>query len=685
MKISTEWLKEYVDVPESPTRLKADLAMKGLLVEGIDEINGTPVLDIEITSNRPDCLNHIGMAREVAALYGRSLRQPPVKENLKIDNDTIPFAIEIADPELCPRYTGLVMDGVTVGPSPEWMQRRLEAAGMRPLNNIVDITNYVLLEMGHPMHAFDFDRLRGGKIVVRRSAPGAMFETLDGVERRLDGDMLMINDSEVPVAIAGVMGGLDSEIASSTARVLLEAAYFQPASIRRTSRRLGLSTEAAYRFERGADWDITVTAVARAAYLIEQLAGGRIAGSLKDVYPVRKAPVQITLSGKRTNALLGVELTDAFIETTLRQLEFRLEKVEEGNWNVICPTFRADMELDADLIEELARFHGYDNIPTTLPPSQTAGIHSPVYALENTIRETLCGYGHCEAVNLSFAAEADHLEFPPTVTEENDRMAVRNPLTEDTRYMRTTLVSGLVRSARRNFNFGQHNIRLFEIGKTYFPGKGGVPSERNVLGILGTGGFYDTNWLNGEPIYTFYHLKGLIEALLQRLGVRGVAIEPAQGVVWLDAADAAGIKVGGKTVGAMGTLASELQEKFKLRQPVLLAEIDLDRLKPMTFTPIVYEPLPKLPAAERDLSIVVARELSFQKIYSGIEGLHLAELMDIQLIDVYEGEKIPEGKVSLTLRLTFLDREKTLTIEKIQDFMNAITAFLTTNYGAGLR
>ena len=682
MKISVEWLKEYVEVLESPAGLKADLSMKGLLVEDIAESAGTPVLDIEITSNRPDCLSHIGIAREVAAIYDRRLKMPPVEENLFIENDTIPFGIEIADPELCPRYIGLVMDGVKIEPSPEWMQKRLEAAGMRPLNNVVDITNYVLLEMGHPLHAFDFDILRGGKIVVKRSDPGAAFKTLDDVERKLDGDMLMINDGEGPVAVAGVMGGLDSEIAQSTTRVLLEAAYFQPASIRRTARRLGLSTEASYRFERGADWDNLVRSIARACYLIKQLAGGRVAGSLKDVYPARKNPTRIELCRSRASTLMGVELTDDFIEKTLNRLEFTLEKTGEGKWTVICPTFRADMEFEADLIEELARFYGYDNIPVTFPPSMTAGIFSPVYELENTIREALCGYGHSEAVNLSFAGEADHTDFPPLT---GDRVAVRNPLTEDTRYMRTTLAAGLVRAAKRNFNVSQHNVRFFEIGKTYFPGKDGLPSERNALGILGTGGFYDSNWLNTEPIYTFYHLKGLVEALLKRLRIAGYVIEPLAGIEWLAPDDAACIRVGEEIVGVLGTLSPALEEKYKMRQPVLLAEIDLEKIAPMAFAPITYEPLPKLPSAERDLSVIVSKDIAFQAIRAGIEGIGIAELTDIRLIDVYEGEKIPEEKVSLTLRLTFLDREKTLTIERIQEFMNNVLAFLNTSYGAELR
>jgi phenylalanyl-tRNA synthetase beta chain len=681
MKISIEWLKEYVDINESPEKLKEDLSMAGLLVEGVSEAPGTVVLEVEVTSNRPDCLSHVGMAREIAALYSRPLRYPPVQKELSIPSERVPYKIEIKDKDLCPRYVGLVLDGVRVGTSPEWMQRRLEAAGMRPLNNIVDITNYVLLEMGHPLHAFDFDVLRGGKIVVGRAKQGERFRTLDGADRDLDGDMLMINDGEGPVAVAGVMGGLNSEISLSTKRVLLESAYFQPASVRRTSKKLGLSTEASYRFERGADWENTVPAIARTCRLIEELAGGRIAGSLQDVYPVKKEPVRILLKRGNAAALLGVDISAEFIESTLARLEFKLDRQGKDAWNVTCPTHRADMELEADLIEELARFYGYQNIPATLPPGTTAGIHSPVYALENAIREILTGQGYYEAVNLSFASEADHGEFPPL---EGGRVAVRNPLTEDTQYMRTTLAPGLVRSAKRNFNYDERRVRLFEIGKVYRPGPDGSPSERNTVAILGTGGFTGQNWAKSSPEYGFYHIKGALETLLRGIRVRSFEIESTDAAGWL-AADAAVVKAEGEVLGVLGSLAPELEEKYKLKQPVYLAELDFERLAGYAFSPIRYEALPRFPSVERDMSIVIDKDLAFKSIRDGISGLSIAELTGLDLIDVYEGEKIPAGKLSLTLRLTFQDRERTLTVDRVQGFIDTVLSYLMNNYKAGLR
>jgi len=682
MKISIEWLKEYVDIKESPEKLKEDLSMIGLLVEAIADVQGTVVLEVEVTSNRPDCLSHIGMAREIAALYDRPLRYPAIQQNLSISPDRVLYKIEISDADLCPRYVGLVLDGIRVGASPEWMQRRLEAAGMRPLNNIVDITNYVLLEMGHPLHAFDFDVLRQGKIVVGRAKPGERMRTLDGADRVLDGEMLLINDGGGPVAIAGVMGGLNSEISLSTKRVLLESAYFQPASVRRTSKKLGLSTEASYRFERGADWENTVPAIARTCLLIEQLAGGRIAGSVQDVYPGKKTPVRISLQRKNAAALLGVDLSNAFVESTLKRLGFQLEPKGKDSWDVVCPTYRADMELEADLIEELARFYGYQNIPATLPPGKSVGSPSPVSGIEKAVRAIMTGQGYYEAVNLSFASETDHTEFPPL---DGDRIGVRNPLTEDTQYMRTTLAPGLVRSAKRNFNYDQHRVRLFEIGKVYRPGPDGKPSERNTLGILGTGGFVDQNWINPRAEYTFFHMKGVLAALLRGIRIHSFEIESTNAAGWLNPADAAILKIAGETIGVLGALSPGLEEKYKMKQPVYLAELDFERLARHAFAPIQYESLPRYPLVERDLSIVVDRGLAYRAIQKGIAALGIGELTGVDLIDVYEGEKIPSGKVSLTLRLTFQDRERTLTVDRVQGFVDTVLSFLINTYGAGLR
>jgi phenylalanyl-tRNA synthetase beta chain len=681
MKINLDWLNEYVDVPETTARIKDDLTMAGLVVESHTDFNGSAVLELEVTSNRPDCLSHIGVAREVAALFGRSVREPKRRRKLSIRRERIPFSIEIQDPGLCPRYVGLVMDGVRVAPSPEWMQRRLESCGMRPLNNIVDITNYVLLEMGHPLHAFDFHRLKQGKIVVARASAGQKMTTLDGVERELDADMLLINDGAGPVAIAGVMGGLESEITEATSTVLLECAYFNPASVRRTSKKLGLSTEASYRFERGADWDDLVAATGRMCQLIEELAGGRIAGSMQDVYPAPLQPARIGLRRSRAERLLGVELSDSFIEETLRKLKFRPARRGKGAWEVTCPSYRADMELEADLVEEVARFHGYQNIPATIPPATAAGQESPVHPFQSAARHLLTGLGYCEAINLSFAAAEDERLFEQG---HGARAMIRNPLTEETQYLRTSLVPGLIRSVRRNFSHDSYDVRLFEIGKVYGRESGKVV-ERVRLGIVGTGNFAGNNWLNPAGNYSYFHLKGVVVSLVAGLRGEDVAITAGAAAPWLSPVDASTMSVGQQPVGVLGSLHPALQEELKLRQPVFVAEIDFEELSRHVFRPARYSAAPRFPAVQRDLSLVVPHSVTYGAVRQGILGLNIAELVGIELVDIYEGEKIPAGRLSMTLRFTFQDRDRTLTVDRVQAFGDNLLTFLRETFGATQR
>jgi phenylalanyl-tRNA synthetase beta chain len=682
MKISVAWLREMVEIPESPEELREPLSRLGLVVESLTRYGDDSVLEIEVTSNRPDCMSHLGIARELSAFYRRPLEKPPAAGRLRLSREEIPYTIEIKDPALCPRYTGLVMDGIHVAPSPGWMQRRLEAAGMRPLNNIVDITNYVLLELGHPLHAFDFQRLGGGKIVVARAQPGQKLTTLDGVERELDHEMLMINDARGPVAIGGVMGGLDSEITERTRTVLLECAYFHPASIRRTAKKLGLATEASYRFERGADWDDTISAIARTSRLIQEIAGGHVAGSLRDIYPRKLKPARLRLRRSRAEALLGVKLKDSFITSTLKRLGFESAGASAGVWRVTCPTYRADMELEADLIEEVARFYGYDNIPATFPGSRTSGLPSPVSRVESAARGILLGLGYSESVNLSFAGQSEHVEFGDA---GGGRVFIKNPLTEETGFLRATLASGLVRTAKRNFNHEQRDLRLFEIGKVYRLDSNGRPGERDTLGILGTGDFAGHNWHHPGGNYDFFHLKGVISALLR--GMRSLPWEmvPAPEVPWLNPANAATLVIEGARVGCAGSLHPALEEQYKLKQPVFLAEIDFEQVARSVFTPVQYQILARYPVAQRDLSVIVARDIPYRDLRLGILNLQMAELMSVDLVDVYEGEKIPAGKLSLTLRFVFLDREKTLTVDRVQSFSDNVLNFLRNNYGAELR
>ena len=682
MKISTEWLREFVELPDDLQQLRQDISMAGLVVESATPAAGTTVLELEITSNRPDCLSYRGIAREIAALYGTRVRAFPGIRKLILDEEQVPFSIEIRDPDLCPRYVGLVMDRVRVAPSPEWMQRHLIDSGLRPVNNIVDITNYVLLELGHPLHAFDFDRLHEGRIVVARAAAGQKMVTLDGIERTLDEEMLLIRDGAGPVAIAGVMGGLHSEIHEGTSRVLLECAYFQPRSVRRTSKKLGLTTEASYRFERGADWDCPPAAVTRTAYLMRRLAGARVAGNLRDVYPAPLAPAAIELNQARTEALLGVRLSPAFITGTLRRLQCRPVRSAKGTWKVQCPTFRPDLEMEADLIEEIARFHGYQNIPATVPPATTAGKEAPGHACERSVRGLLLGMGYTEVVNLSFAGAEETQRFP---VAGGEALKIRNPLTEETQYLRGFLAPGLLRTARHNFHHHAREVRIFEIGRVFRRDPGGDIRERTALGILGTGGLAHRNWRYPDPGYDFFHLKGAVAALLDGMRCAPYEIVPESGIPWLSDAAAGALLIDGRPLGWIGVLHPEIEEELKLKQPVYLAEIDFQELSRHLLQPVAYAPLARFPGVDRDLSIVVSRETSYGKLSQGIRNLRIAELSSLELLDVYEGDPIPEGKVGMTLRLTFLDREGTLTVDRVQGFSDTIRNFLAADFGAELR
>jgi phenylalanyl-tRNA synthetase beta chain len=679
MKISIEWLRDYVRLPEDLARLRADLSMIGLVVEAVAGEEAAPIFEVEVTSNRPDCLSYLGIAREIAALYGSRLKKRPAAKALRAETESIPYAIEIRDPDLCPRYVGLVLDGIRVAQSPAWMQRRLEASGMRAVNNVVDITNYVLLEHGHPLHAFDFDQLHGGKIIVARARAGQRMLTLDGVERELDEEMLLINDGAGPVAIAGVMGGLNSEIGTETARVLLECAYFKPASVRRTSKKLGLSTEASYRFERGADWEGTVPAIARTCELICQIAGGRIVGSIQDIYPNPIAPVEIDLARAHAEALLGVRLKPAQLETTLKRLNFGIKRTGRGVWRVQCPTYRADMELEADLIEEIARFYGYQNIPTTVPAGRSPGEPAPAHQHEREARRILLGLEYSECVNLSFASAEDQRQFPP---EEGQLLRIKNPLTEDTELMRGHIAPGLVRAARHNFNYGQHQIRLFEIGKVFQRSADGTLVERDALGILGTGNLTAPSWIDGTREYGLYHLKGAVTALLGSLRSAPAEIIASAAVPWLEGASAASIVLGGRRLGWMGRLHPDLEEEYKFRQPIFVAEIDFQGLVPHLFSPAKFDPLPRFPSVERDISMVLPKSVAYGELQQGILGLHIKELAGLDLVDIYEGEPIAAGRASVTLRLTFLDREGTLTVDRVQSFSDNIRAYLRDTFGA---
>ncbi|MBZ5514622.1 MAG: phenylalanine--tRNA ligase subunit beta [Acidobacteriia bacterium] len=546
MKVSLNWLKEFVDVPVEPRQLRADLTMLGLNVESLAAAGGDWVLDAEITTNRPDCLSHYGVAREAATFYRRPLKRLefPVKESAAPTSSEI--SIEIADPDLCWRYCGRVVRNVQVGPSPEWLQKRLEAVGQRPINNVADVTNYVLMELGHPLHAFDLSRLRQRKIIVRRAKAGEHLKTLDGIDRTLTPDQLVIADAQRAVALAGVMGGEESEISSSTRGVLLESAWFEPTSIRRTSKAHGMHTEASHRFERGADIQMAPLALDRAATLIAELAGGEILRGMVDVHPHPQLREALILRRATILRVLGAEISWEEVERILRGLGFQTERRAMEGWSVAPPSFRPDVSREVDLVEEVARHYGYDKLPArlrTVPPRVEKDL---VREKELAISARLVALGYREIIPSSMVDPAENERF-------TDRPSIKlaNPLSQEASALRSSAMPSMLRALRWNLDRGQSDLRFFEVGRTYSPRAEGLADERRVLALGLTGNRRGVSVHDGERALDFFDLKGDLEALFDAFGMNGLRFE-ATGCNYFEAARSGRFMLGQETLRDRG-------------------------------------------------------------------------------------------------------------------------------------
>ncbi len=647
------------------------------------------VLEIEVYPNRPDHLSVYGIAREVAALTGGSLRRPETEVDEADQAAEEVASVEVLDPDLCPRYIARVIRGVKIGPSPAWLQRYLRAAGMRPINNVVDITNFVMLELGQPLHAFDYDRLAGGKIVVRRARPGERITTLDGQERELDPEMLLICDAERPVAIAGVMGGEDSEVRPETTNILLEAAYFDPISVRRTSKRLGLRTEASYRFERDLDPHLAELAADRAARLMAELAGGQVLRGKVDVATSLPSPKRLKLRMKRVRGMLGLDLATSEAQRILRGLGFGVEVDPDGAaLNVEVPTFRRDIEGEADLIEEVARIYGYDAIPATLPAggSLRGGLAWPLPAVER-VRSLLASQGLYESITYSFTSPKllDRMRIP---ADHPWRKAIKlaNPLSDEQSIMRRSLLPSLVESAALNVRRQVSDIRLFELGKVYVPHSlplASLPDERWTLAIAMSGEAPTHVW--GEPPrkVDFYDLKGIVELVLEELGQRGefsAAEHPA-----LHPGRTAKVTAGGVEIGWLGELHPQVAEAMDLRDRTYVAELDLETLFALPPEERVYTPLPRYPAVERDLALLVPRSVSAERVVELIRREGGPYLREVALFDVYEGKQVAQGYRSLAYAMVYRADDRTLTDEEVAEAQRRIEEALARELGVTVR
>jgi phenylalanyl-tRNA synthetase beta chain len=668
MKVLLSWLKDYVDIELSAQEVAEILSDRGFPYEGIEQLDNDAVIDVEVTSNRGDCLGYIGVARELATATGKELKLPKV-ELAESSKPASEFAsVEIREPQLCPRYTARIIEGVKVGPTPDWMRNRLEAIGMRSVNNVVDATNYAMMETGQPPHAFDYARLMGGKIIVRKAEAGEQIISIDGSKCELTTDMLVIADATYPVAVAGVMGGLDTEVSDATTTVLLEDAFFSPVSVRTTSRNLSLPSEAAFRFCRIVDIENIDWASKRTAQLMIQVSGGKAAKGVVDAYPVKPKPKQATLRLSRLKKLLGIEVPSNKVIQILTRLGFG---PKQNNEQITCsvPTWRSDVYREADLIEEVARVYGYDKIPTenaiTIEVSPTDTRKKTIDA----IGTYLVGCGFYETVTISFIDSRDAELFAQN--EDKRHLAVKDVTRTGTNLLRQSVLPSLFGVIKTNHNIGNTPCRIFEIADTYIPAETGkLPVEKTCLTITGDCDFRD--------------IKGVVDGLLKIVAADTVVkFEPAE-INWAQA----GVKIvaNNKQVGVVGMASQQVLDRFDFKNTTICgAELDLEELLALRAGVVKVKPLSKFPAIKRDLSLILNEDVVWAEIESAVHRKAPAELEELQFVDIFRGKSIPQGKKSVTLSLWFRDADGTLTHEAVDRFQAEILKSLTESIGAELR
>lgn len=646
------------------------------------------ILDLSVTPNRPDCLSVIGVAREIAALTHQRVKYPNVSSSEEGDEIHHRTSVTLLDPDLCPRYVARLIEGVQVGPSPSWMKNRLEKVGIRSINNIVDVTNYVMMEFGQPLHAFDFDLLEEGRIVVRRAQKGEEFITLDGVKRKLDEEMLMICDGVKPVAIAGVMGGLNSEIRDKTRTVLLESAYFHPMNNRRTSKKLGLETEASYRFGRGVDYGGCLIVANRAAAMIQDLSGGRIVEGAVDAYPHPLKPPSIRFHIPYVNQILGTEIPAQKIKIYFTNLELDIREEDETTWAVTPPTFRGDLEREIDLVEEVARLHGYDQIPATLPkgPPSAEGM-SREFLLEQKAKEVFIRHGYFEVMTYSFTnpASLDRFQLP---SEEGRRryVSILNPLTEDSSVMRTTLLPGLIETARYNLSHKNSDLKIFELKTVYLKQEGErLPMEKKVLAGIAMGQESELHWATPPRPVDFYDVKGCLEDLFEGMQIQGVQYQKIDRIPFLHPGKTAELYFQGERLGILGEMHPETSAHFNLPSKVYLFEIDFDLVMKHAKEEKKFYPLPKFPAVVRDLSLVVDEDLETERVEQMIRSFEQPLIREVTLFDVYQGAPVPRGKKSISYRLRYQANDRTLTDDEVNQHHEMIISRLREILKAELR
>lgn len=696
MNISYNWLKDLIDLDLSPDETAAALTRVGLAVEGVHPHGDDLVFDIDLTSNRSDCLSHLGVARELRVSIDSELKLHPTQTEIPMPPVLAGDVVRVEASDLCQRFTARIIKNVKIGPSPQWMVDRLEAIGERSINNVADITNYVMHELGQPMHSFDLDKLEDKRIVVRRAREDESIITLDEVERSLTTDMLAICDAEKPVAVAGIMGGLNSSITDSTSNVLLEVAYFKRENIRTTSRKLNLATEASYRFERGVDIDNLINASNRAARLICEIAGGEL-GELIDIFPnhpttVSVKSLDISQAVKRLTGLdvsteeciriltsLGINPQESSDISGLRYQEFT------------APSWRHDINIEEDLVEEIARHFGYEKIAMELPPAYGAGEYQPTESREKLLRQTLTDHGFNEALSYSFIdTRHDGLfEIVPGLLSDNieDRyVTLLDSVIEGAVRMRPTSLPGLLDAVRLNFNHQRKDIRLFEIGKAYAAtvSDDHAPNEQKLLSIVITG----SEMLDGcaMPVreFDFYDAKGAVESSLKAVGISDTNFEAAD-IAHLRKGQAASVSVDGTKIGTVGRLNDDLAATYKFKQPVYVAELNLQSILLKPNDTVAYQPLAKYPSVTRDVSFIVKRDITFDSISKAIDSKGFGLCRNVMFVDIYEGKGMTKDQRSITIRLEYRNDDRTLVETEVEAEHQSILNALANELGISPR
>ncbi len=666
MKLSPNWLRDFVDLPADYRRLADELTLAGVAVEGIGGSGESTVFEMEITTNRPDAMNHYGVARECSALYDLPLK--PIQPTLPGSQGAANFVISIADKEGCARYTARIIRGVSIKASPDAIAKRLMSVDQRPINNAADASNYTLWEMGHPTHAFDLDLLEGGKIIVRRAQAGETLKTLDGVDRKLSPEDLIIADAKKPVALAGVMGGFDTIITEKTKNILIESAWFDPTTVRKTAKRHGLHTDASHRFERGADYGATSLACARVAQRVLESAGGKLEGEEIDAIAreLDQAPIELRVS--EVHRILGERIDTNEISRVLTRLGFELmpEPGEEQIFSVRIPSWRLDVEREIDLIEEIARLHGYDKFPNTLPAYTGSVIDQPDAKKDSALRSSALALGYNEAVSLTFISHEDAEQFSAHPVIE-----LANPLSAEASVMRTSMVPGMLNMLAYNLNRGSNKVRLFESGNV-FELVQGKSKESRTLCLGATGSAVVSGVHQAARALTFFDLKGDIETLLGEFQLNALSFD-AQTAEYYHPGRSARALLNGVPVAQFGQLHPDVAASRKMKQEVFLAEIDLEQLYRCSLRQVRYQALPRYPAVERDFSFVFPDAVVFDKIDQAILAIGLAELRSFDPVEIFRGGSVAAGSYSILLRATFQSGERTLREDEVAQWSEKIT------------